>query len=152
MIEAEKLIKDAMEKYISNMFDDDIVSLYEDMDDIKSFLKEYNLRCYPLSIIDEEYEGKSVTTFLSDCIQFDISDKYYYHGDRGIFTLKDISAVAALYREMFWIDDIVELVIELYGRINLPTGLEYLTDMLDNLEDYNDIEEVQSDINKYMDM
>lgn len=158
---AIELVKNAMSDYISNMYDDDFVSLYEDIDDVKSFLTEYNLRCRYLSFIDEEYEGKSVTTFLSDCIQFDISDTYYYHGDRGIFTLKDISAVAALYRDNFWIDDIVELVIDTYGRVKLPTGLDYLVDMIDNLEDmlesddtdgYRDIEEVQADIDKYMQM
>jgi hypothetical protein len=59
-------------------------------------------------------------------------------------------------------DSIVDLVIEYAGRINhLPTGLDYLNDMLANLEDmlesddtegYRDIEEVQKDIDKYMQM
>jgi hypothetical protein len=160
---AIELVKNAMSDYLSNMFDDDFVSLCEELDDYThDFLTDYNLRCYPLSCIDEEYEGKSVTTFLNDCIQFDISDNYYYHGDKGIFTLPDISAVAELYRDNFFMDSIVDLVIEYAGRINhLPTGLDYLNDMLANLEDmlesddtegYRDMEEVQKDIDKYMQM
>lgn len=160
---AIELVKDGMSDYLYNMFDDDFVSLCEELDDYtRDFLTDYNLRCYPLSCIDEEYEGKSVTTFLSDCVQFDISDKYYYHGDKGIFTLPDVSAVAELYRDNFFMDSIVDLVIEYAGRIHhLPVGLDYLNDMLANLEDmlesddtdgYRDMKEVQSDIDKYMQM
>lgn len=160
---AIKLVKDAMSDYLSNMFDDDFVSLCEELDDhTNNFLTDYNLHCYPLSCIDEEYEGKSVTTFLSDCIQFDISDKYYYHGDKGIFTLPDISAVAALYRDNFFMDSIVDLVIDYGTQIySIPTGLDYLNDMVANLEDmlesddtdgYRDMKEVQADIDKYMQM
>lgn len=159
---AIELVKNAMSDYLTIMFDDDFMELCEELDDHTNFLTDYNLRCRPLNCLEDEYEGKSAITFLNDCVQFDISDKYYYHGDKGIFTLPDFTEVAALYRDNFFMDSIVDLVIEYGAQIDsIPVGLDYLNDSLATLEDmlesddtdgYRSIEEVEADIYRYMKM